>query len=149
MSEGEQLGKPYDLKLLRRFFGYARPYAALIGLTCFFILAATAADLVLPYLTKVALDRHIVVSAQEVVTGPETDPRAAALINRRQELFVSTGDEGVFFLTGENARKIDPADLSALRSYGAIRPGWFYLVENRPGPAMEVVQKRPELFRSM
>ncbi|MDY6850883.1 MAG: hypothetical protein SV487_02235, partial [Thermodesulfobacteriota bacterium] len=96
--EGEELGKPYDLKLMGRLLHYARPYAFLLAVTSVLILGATAADLVLPYLTKIAVDRHIVVNFQEVRLTPGSGPRAARLVESSRCLMRSTGREGVFFL---------------------------------------------------
>lgn len=144
--EGEKLGKPYDLKLMGRLLHYVRPYAFLLAITSVLIVGATAADLVLPYLIKIAVDRHIVVTFQEVRLSPDSDPRAARLVESYHRLMRPTGREGVFFLSGEKAKQIDPQDLAQLKSAGVVRPETYYLADNKPGPAMEVVKKRPKLF---
>ncbi|NVM56907.1 MAG: ABC transporter ATP-binding protein [Desulfobacterales bacterium] len=58
--EEDKLGKPYDLRLLRRLFPYVRPYRFLFFLSIGLVTAITVLDLALPYLTKVAIDRYIV-----------------------------------------------------------------------------------------
>ncbi len=58
--EEDQLGKPYDLGLLKRLFPYVRPYSLLFLLSIGLVTAITVLDLALPYLTKVAIDRYIV-----------------------------------------------------------------------------------------
>jgi ATP-binding cassette subfamily B multidrug efflux pump len=58
--EEDQLGKPYDLRLLKRLFPQVRPYRFLLLLSIVFVSAITVMDLALPYLTKVAIDRYIV-----------------------------------------------------------------------------------------
>jgi ATP-binding cassette, subfamily B, multidrug efflux pump len=57
--EGEQLGRPYDLGLLKRLFPYLWPWRTrwLFGLVI--SLGLTFLDLVPPYLTKQAIDGHI------------------------------------------------------------------------------------------
>lgn len=57
--EGEQLGRPYDLGLLKRLFPYLWPwrYKWLVGLGL--SIGLTLLDLVPPYLTKQAIDLHI------------------------------------------------------------------------------------------
>lgn len=57
--EGERLGKPYDLGLLKKFLPYLWPWRAWWLLILILALAATALDLVPPYLTKQAIDRYI------------------------------------------------------------------------------------------
>ena len=66
MEEGK-LGKPYDLKLMTRLGGFLRPYWALMALSLLFVLIMAGLDLLIPYLTKEAIDRFIVVAAREVV----------------------------------------------------------------------------------
>ncbi|MBW2437267.1 MAG: hypothetical protein JRF29_08300, partial [Deltaproteobacteria bacterium] len=58
--EETQLGKPYDLKLLRRLFPFVSAYKKLIVYSILLVLGITALDLALPYVTKVAIDRYIV-----------------------------------------------------------------------------------------
>ena len=58
--EEDQLGKPYDFRLLRRLFPFVRPYGLLFLLSIGLVTAITVLDLAVPYLTKVAIDRYIV-----------------------------------------------------------------------------------------
>ena len=71
MEEG-RLGKAYDLKLMARLRVFIRPYWGLMALSLFFVLLMTAFDLFIPYLTKEAIDRYIVVTAREVVIRDES-----------------------------------------------------------------------------
>jgi ATP-binding cassette subfamily B multidrug efflux pump len=49
----------YDLQLLRRLLGYLRPHLGAVAAAFVLIVAQAGIDLVGPYLTKVAIDRHI------------------------------------------------------------------------------------------
>ena len=49
----------HDWRLLRRLLGYLRPHRAAVGAAFALIVAQAGIDLVGPYLTKVAIDRHI------------------------------------------------------------------------------------------
>ncbi len=49
----------YDWRLLRRLLGYLRPHRAAVAAAFALIVAQAGIDLVGPYLTKVAIDRHI------------------------------------------------------------------------------------------
>jgi ATP-binding cassette, subfamily B, multidrug efflux pump len=59
-SEEEKLGKPYDVKLLRRLYPFARPYSRFFFASVILIIMMTLIDLSVPYVTKVAIDRYIV-----------------------------------------------------------------------------------------
>src|SRR4030043_1027785 len=73
MEEGK-LGKPYDLKLMVRLGKFLRPYWALMVLSLLFVLIMAGLDLLIPYLTKEAIDRYIVVAAREVVLKEDGSP---------------------------------------------------------------------------
>ena len=49
----------HDFGLLRRLLAYLRPHAAAVFVSFVLIVAQAAIDLVGPYLTKIAIDRHI------------------------------------------------------------------------------------------
>jgi ATP-binding cassette, subfamily B, multidrug efflux pump len=49
----------HDWRLLRRLLGYLKPHRAAVGAAFALIVALAGIDLVGPYLTKVAIDRHI------------------------------------------------------------------------------------------
>lgn len=104
--EEKKLGKPYDLKLLKRLYPFTRPYRLLLLGSIGLVLLITALDLALPYVTKVAIDRYIVpgIEQQHAVkkkTGDEpgsrviqvdlSDPRLQALVNKYRSLFKIEG----------------------------------------------------------
>jgi len=58
--EEKQLGKPYDVRMLRRLFPFVRPYRRLLFFSIFLVIFITLMDLSLPYITKIAIDEYIV-----------------------------------------------------------------------------------------
>ncbi len=58
--EEEKLGKPYDVKMLRRLYPFTKPYKRLILYSILLVIVITLFDLSLPYVTKIAIDRYIV-----------------------------------------------------------------------------------------
>src|SRR5215831_12694711 len=61
MQEEEVLGKAYDSRLMRRLLGYLRPYKWTVVVALIAIILKAAADVVGPYLTKVAIDKYLTV----------------------------------------------------------------------------------------
>jgi ATP-binding cassette subfamily B protein len=57
--EEESLGRAYDAQLMRRLLRYLRPYRLKVVVAVFMLIAASALELVGPYLTAVAIDRAI------------------------------------------------------------------------------------------
>ena len=58
--EEEQLGRTYDVKLLRRLYPFIRPYKLLISASLVLVILIALMDIALPYITKIAIDRYIV-----------------------------------------------------------------------------------------
>jgi ATP-binding cassette subfamily B multidrug efflux pump len=59
IHEEDVLGKAYDAVLMRRLLRYLRPYKAQVAIALAAIIAASALQLVQPWLMKVAIDRYI------------------------------------------------------------------------------------------
>jgi ATP-binding cassette subfamily B protein len=58
-QEEEVLGKAYDSRLMRRLLTYLRPYRAHVGVAIVSIVLKSIADVLGPYLVKVAVDRYL------------------------------------------------------------------------------------------
>jgi ATP-binding cassette subfamily B protein len=58
-QEDEVLAKSYDSKLLRRLLTYLAPYKGAVAVAFLLIVVNAGLDLAGPYLTKIAIDRHI------------------------------------------------------------------------------------------
>jgi ATP-binding cassette subfamily B protein len=59
MQEEEVLGKAYDGRLMRRLIGYLRPYRWQVAIALVSIVLKAGADIVGPYLTKIAIDKYL------------------------------------------------------------------------------------------
>ena len=59
--EEEVAGRAYDATLMRRLLGYLRPHRLQVAVALAAIVAGSVLQLAQPYLTKVAIDQHIVV----------------------------------------------------------------------------------------
>jgi ATP-binding cassette subfamily B multidrug efflux pump len=57
--DDDPVGKSYDWTLLRRLLAYLRPYKRAVALAFLLIIVMSGLDLVGPYVTKIAIDRHI------------------------------------------------------------------------------------------
>jgi ATP-binding cassette subfamily B protein len=65
IHDEESLGKIYDSRLVRRLWRYVRPHRALLLLSLLLMLGVSTAQLVQPYLIKLAIDRHITAGKME------------------------------------------------------------------------------------
>ena len=142
-SEENQLGKPYDLRLLRRLWPFLSQYRRLLAGSVFLVVAITALDLALPYFTKVAIDQYIVpVQSMTRVSGPGDKGRPQPFLTvdlRHPEARRITGQYPHLFetveATPEKARialkdlsGLSPDDRALLREKDLRGLGWLVLV---------------------
>jgi len=127
-SEEKKLGKPYDVKLLKRIYPFTRPYRLLLFGSIGLVLLITVLDLALPYVTKIAIDRYIVPQldqphAAENEAGDDSRRRIIAvdLANPDHQALVDKYGT-LFSIEGRTARiaysalpQLDESDLSLLR----------------------------------
>ena len=59
IHEEEVLGKAYDGRLMKRLLTYLRPYRAQVAVALIAIILKAGADVLGPYLTKVAIDKYL------------------------------------------------------------------------------------------
>jgi ATP-binding cassette subfamily B protein len=125
--EETKLGKPYDLKLLKRLYPFTRSYRRLLLGSIGLVLLITALDLALPYVTKVAIDRYIVPSGDmasvgkvglsksktRVIRADLTDPQQRAVIEQYPDLFRIEGTMAV--ISYDVLSELKKPDLAILR----------------------------------
>jgi ATP-binding cassette subfamily B multidrug efflux pump len=130
MEEGP-LGKPYNVRLLRRLARYALPYKKVISLGLCLSILITVLNLALPYVSKIAIDRYIlsswyIVRLSAMGRGDQRDfMRTRGLRLERSE------DRLHGLISHTDIKKIDPAVLHRLRSRGIISSDRYYKVDPR------------------
>ena len=125
-DEEQRLGKPYDLKLLRRVLPYAATHRVKLALSVALVVVITLLELSVPYITKEIIDRHIV--PRDRIAGNTSvgqsadgrwlsvdlkDPAVAEVVDREKTLFQIRGDRAVIRLTDMD--RLDRSSLSRLR----------------------------------
>ena len=126
--EEKKLGKPYDVKLLKRLYPFTRPYRLLLFGSIGLVLLITVLDLALPYVTKVAIDRYIVPqmdrqsaidkkfgddSRNRVIRVNLSNPQHQALVNKYSALFNIEGKTARIAYSALS--QLDKSDLNILR----------------------------------
>lgn len=128
-SEEDQLGKPYDLVLLKRLVPYLSPYRRLLVVSVALVVVLTLFELALPYFSKVAIDRYIVPTSNEnrdarssrgddaprrrFLTVDAGDPHIRTVIDAHPELF-SDSDNAVRIAL-DDLKRLSSAELKILR----------------------------------
>jgi len=125
--EEEELSRSYDVRLMRRLLGYARPYRKIIFFCIFLLLLITGFDLSLPYLTKMAIDRHIVVSSR-MITFSGVEDRFEQRIKRTYGSKLILVDGEIFLIDSRDLRKMDKRDHFRLDKTGLLQEQKYYLL---------------------
>ncbi|MBI4875869.1 MAG: ABC transporter ATP-binding protein [Acidobacteria bacterium] len=97
--EEEVQGKIYDWRLMRRLFGYARPYWAVVALSIALMLVNSVLQVLGPLITKLAVDRYLAPTGVKAPAVLEAwlspDPRAG--ITQLALLFLAALVTGLLF----------------------------------------------------
>ena len=125
-SEEGQLGKPYNLKLLKRLAAYAFPYKKTVAAGLLFSILITLFDLAAPYLTKIAIDRYILSSWYRIDSERAINPPDRKILREYRTLFIQDKSKAGFFISNKNLKKIDPAELHRLRENKILLSERFY-----------------------
>ncbi len=142
--EGDKLGRPYDARLIGRLAAYIRPQLRLLVLAALLIVGNTGLELLLPYLTRVAIDSYIVRQALELDPA-QAPPRLLAQLQAQAGDALLRGRDRLY-VPEARWRKLDPRLAQRLRAAGAVAGGAWYLAP--PGEAAEdLARQHPRLFR--
>jgi ATP-binding cassette, subfamily B, multidrug efflux pump len=145
MEEGK-LGKPYDLKLMARLGGFLRPYWALMTLSLFFVLIMAGLDLLIPYLTKEAIDRYIVVGAREITLREDGSPEEHRFRNQYGQVLIPKKEKGKFLLPPDALRAMDRKEIAFLQKSGLLIENRYYLFIPQKQEERVILKKYPSLF---
>ena len=145
MEEGK-LGKAYDLRLMARLSAFIKPYGRLIGLSLLLVLAMAALDLIIPYLTKEAIDRYIIVSAREVVLKEDASSEEKRLLLQHEDRLIPRKEAGRFLFPADALRSMDGKEIASLQRMGLLSDNRYYVFVPLGEKEEEVLRKYPALF---
>ncbi|RLB15967.1 MAG: ABC transporter ATP-binding protein [Deltaproteobacteria bacterium] len=127
MEEGA-LGKPYNLRLLKRLLSYASPYKKIMILALVLAVVITLFDLAVPYLTKIAIDRYIISTWYKVRLTKGGEHGKRAFVEKYGARFIRSKDGTFAIISRRNLKKIDPAELHRLRANRRISANEYYRI---------------------
>ena len=144
MEEGP-LGKPYNLRLLRRLARYAIPYRRIILLALFLSIFITLLDLALPYLSKIAIDRYILSSWYRIDLSTMQRTGTHDFIKEYGHLLERSEDGAYGLISHIDIKKIDPALLHELRNKGIVSQDRYYKIRpNAQEPSNFIQEGKPD-----
>jgi len=123
--EEEKLRQTYDFKLLVRLAKYLRPYRSYLVFSILLVLVITGVELLLPYLTKVAIDNYILVTARRVRL-PAEDAVSQEMRKEYGTLLTPIEDSDVFFINEDDLGGVDHRLLFQLKKRGWMDDTRYY-----------------------
>lgn len=138
--EEQQLGKSYDLKLLKRLSPYAKPYRWLVTASILLVILITVLDLAIPYLTKIAIDQYIVPKSEPIrilkkakaqsssryLKVDLSQPEIASIVHNHPHLFEQGTQTAT--ISYNDLSKLNRQELSVLRRTDIVGIGKISLV---------------------
>jgi ATP-binding cassette subfamily B protein len=127
--EEQQLGKSYDLTLLKRLLPFLKPHRLMISASIILVMFITLLDLAIPYVTKVAIDQYIVPKIEESLRHdsknvPETatsryvkvkpvSAEVQAVINRHRTQFIQS--DQFYLISYQQLSQLQTEEIALLR----------------------------------
>jgi ABC-type multidrug transport system fused ATPase/permease subunit len=145
MEEGK-LGKPYDLKLMARLGEFLKPYRALMALSLLFVLIMAGLDLFIPYLTKEAIDRYIVVAAREVVLKEVSLSEEHHFRSQYGPVLIPKKEKGKFLLPPDALRAMDRKEMALFQKAGLLTENRYYLFVPQKKEEEDILKRYPSSF---
>jgi len=100
--EEKQLGKQYDIRLLKRILPFAFPYKGMLLISIFLVMLITLLDLAIPYVTKVAIDQYIVPKMDATIPDENRSNEKNA---RSRYLEVTVDNQGIQAIIDKHAER--------------------------------------------
>jgi len=140
------LGKPYDLRLMVRLGTFLRRYWLLMSLSLFLVLVMAFLDLVIPYLTKEAIDRYIAPSAREVILRRDGSAEEVRLLRQFGKSLIPMKEEGRFLLPPEALSSMDRREATLFQRAGLLSEKRYYLFLPQRPEEEALLTKYPASF---
>jgi len=132
--------KAIDFRLLLRLARYLKPFISTLILAGILVGVITGIELLLPYLTKIAIDDYILKSAHKLVL-PAQEPLTPTIFNKYQLFLTPTKEPEIFFIRDKNINHLDLKHLALLKQKNL----WD---DNRYYPADLTIAQKQKLLNS-
>jgi ATP-binding cassette, subfamily B, multidrug efflux pump len=133
LAHDEVMGKIYDARLFKKLIRYLKPYLGLVVLSFAILMIATTVELILPLITKTAVDEYIVSSKTMIQFKDKTEwNRFQDKYNKLKLQNYQFEDKYFTVLPTKKRASIKKADLKALTLSHELSKSNFYFVPVNP-----------------
>lgn len=125
LTREDDLGKIYDSRLMNRLLKYARPYVGWFLLAFMLAMFMSGAHITMPYLSKIGIDSYIVISGKMLDMSAYSADQIREIVQRYEGRIVTVSDTEFVIREGI----IDPSDRKRFDKDGALKDGYYYLLD--------------------
>jgi ABC-type multidrug transport system fused ATPase/permease subunit len=117
-----------------------------MALSLLFVLIMAGLDLLIPYLTKEAIDRYIVVGTKEVVLRGDGSPEDRRFWNQYGQKFIPKKEPGRFLLPPDVLQSMDRKEIARFQKVGLLTENRYYLFVPEKPEEEGLLKKYPSSF---
>ncbi len=144
-SKGERATDFITRELIRRLAGFLAPHRRMVIIAALLIPLCIALELVLPVITRTAIDRFLVPYHLHLQTE-KLDPSLQEAFQKAVKKEQTPGESSSRFISEQDWRRLNPPLIAKIRSAGAVEDVRYYAtVETERNQLL--VDRYPDLFR--
>jgi len=152
-QEEKKVNTTYDMKVVRWLFGFAKPFKTFMILSLVFMIITAGLELIVPYLTKIAVDQYIFPSWREAKFSDNSSRRIfEQRLKGRNPNSILEIDNDTFLIDTSSISTNEKHDLG---KYGLFSKEQFLVIDlsalnsERVSEIKEISEKNPDLLRSL
>lgn len=133
--EEQEIGKVFDWRIIKRLFGFIKPYFKYLVIASVFLVIAAGVEILYPFMIKLAIDDYIVKNGRKI-TDIDEDGTFIKL------------DEATYFATQKDLESVDAALLKQWEDNNNILPERYYYfnMDTADRQIAAIVEQNPEIF---
>ena len=143
----------YDLKLIRWLFGFAKPFKRLFLFSMVFMIITAGLELLIPYITKIAVDSYIFPSWREATfSDAERDKKFEKQLKERYPTSMMKLDDDRYLL---DLSAVSSAEKNNLEKLGMVSDEKYLLIDpvrvstDRMRKIYEIIEVHPDVIRPL
>ena len=124
-------GKIYDRRLYGKMLSYLKPYLPMVFISFFVLMLITGAEVIIPLITRSAIDDHIVSDKTLVIFDDVSEAKSWAERYHAQKLKVNEREAKAYIvLSTKETNKINRSELKSFEDRMMLSPVNIYILSN-------------------
>jgi ATP-binding cassette subfamily B protein/subfamily B ATP-binding cassette protein MsbA len=150
-EEEKKSRKTYDIKIIKWLFSFTLPYRKFMAFSLVFMLITAGLELLIPYLTKIAVDSYIFLSWRKAKFQSK-DEEFEKLIREKYPSSIILLSNGSYLI---DLSKVEKKDRVNLEKLGYVSADRYWVVDttkveiDRKDRILQILKNHPHAFKSI